>query len=490
MIMRKVENQNKEFKQAWNENCFKTICAFANTAGGKLIIGIDDAGKTVGVKDAARYLDDIPNKTKDILGITPDVTLQKKTGKDIIEVTVAPSSAPISYHGRFYTRSGSSSIEIKGHELVELLMQKSGRSWDGFIEKSATLKDIDTAAINKFRKLAAKKIPLIAGEKSVQAILLKLNLLERGKLRRAALLLFGKNPKKFYMTAYIKIGKFVSATDLISTDDIEGNLFDQVDKAIEILRIKYLLSNISYEGIYRKDNMEYPEEALREAIINAVIHRNYMGAHTQLRIDPASLNLWNEGVLPPGIGIDDLKKWHLSKPRNEFLADVFFKAGMIEAWGRGTIKIVDECKKAGLPEPEFREEFGGLSVHFHKADKVTNKAQVKAQEAQVETKPKQSGEQTRRQPESRPESQPESRPESLNILVVRRLSQAPLSKAELSASLGHKEISGQLNKIIRELLQNKIIEYTIPAKPQSRLQKYRLTAKGRRILARVQGDKK
>lgn len=133
-----------------------------------------------------------------------------------------------------------------------------------------------------------------------------------------------------------------------------------------MLRVKYLLSNITYEGIYRKDNMEYPEEALREAIINAVIHRSYMGAHTQLRIDPDSLNLWNEGALPPDIKIDDLKKWHLSRPRNEFLADAFFKAGMIEAWGRGTIRIVDECKKAGLPEPEFREEFGGFSVRFRK----------------------------------------------------------------------------------------------------------------------------
>ncbi|KAF0156634.1 MAG: ATP-dependent DNA helicase RecG [Syntrophaceae bacterium] len=365
--MRKVENQNKEFKQTWNDNCLKTICAFANTGGGKLYIGIDDEGKPVGVKDAARFLDDIPNKTKDILGITPDVSINKKTGKDIIEVSVSPSSAPISYHGRFFTRSGSSSIEIKGHELVDLLMQKSGRSWDGFIEEGATLKDIDTSAINKFRKLAAKKIPQIAAEKNVQAILQKLNLLEKGKLRRAAVLLFGKNPKKFHVTAYIKIGKFISATDLISTDDVEGNLFDQVDKAIEMLRIKYLLSNITYEGIYRKDNMEYPEEALREAIINAVIHRNYMGAHTQLRIDPDSLNLWNEGGLPPGIAVEDLKKWHLSRPRNELLADVFFKAGMIEAWGRGTIKIVDECKKAGLPEPDFKEEFGGLSVRFRKA---------------------------------------------------------------------------------------------------------------------------
>ncbi|MFA4911628.1 MAG: ATP-binding protein [Desulfobacteria bacterium] len=378
--MRKVENQNKEFKQAWNENCLKTICAFANTAGGKLYIGIDDAGKAVGVKDAARYLDDIPNKTKDILGITPEVTVKKVAGKEIIEVSVAYSSAPISYHGRFYRRSGSSSVEIKGHELAELLIEKSGRSWDGFIEEGATLKDIDTGAINKFRKLAAERIPFIKGEKTAQEVLHKLNLMENDKLRRAALLLFGKNPKKFHMTAYIKIGKFANDIDLISTDDIEGNLFRQVDKVMEILRIKYLLSNISYEGIYRKDNMEYPEDALREAIINAVIHRSYMGAHTQLRISPGGLNLWNAGGLPPGIAIDDLKKWHLSKPRNEFLADVFFKGGMIEAWGRGTIKIVDECKKAGLPEPEFREEFRGFSVFFRKGksgERVVDKVGVK-----------------------------------------------------------------------------------------------------------------
>jgi len=365
--MGKAENQNREYKRSWNENCLKTICGFANSSGGKLYIGVDDEGKPIGVKDSARYLADIPNITRDILGITPEITQKKKAGKDIIEVAVAPSSAPISYHGRFYTRSGSSAIEIKGHELAELLMEKSGRSWDGFLEEGATLKDIDADAINIFRKLAAKRIPLIAGEKSVKAILQKLNLMEKGKLRRAALLLFGKDPKKFYMTAYIKIGKFANDIDLISTDDIEGNIFSQVDKALEMLRVKYLLSNISYEGIYRKDNMEYPEEALREAIINAVIHRSYMGAHTQLKISPEGLNLWNEGGLPISIRIADLKKWHKSKPRNEFLADVFFKAGMIEAWGRGTVKIVDECKKAGLPEPEFLEEFGGFSVYFRKA---------------------------------------------------------------------------------------------------------------------------
>jgi len=160
---------------------------------------------------------------------------------------------------------------------------------------------------------------------------------------------------------------------------------------------------------------------------------------------------------------------------------------MIEAWGRGTIKIVDECKKAGLPEPEFRQEFGGLSVRFRKADKAHERAQV---EDQVGTKSKQHRVQIGRQLESQPESRPESRPESLDIRIIRRLVPTPLSKAELSALLGQKEISGQLNKIIRELLQKKVIEYTIPDKPNSRMQKYLLTDKGRKILVTIQGDKK
>ena len=105
---------------------------------------------------------------------------------------------------------------------------------------------------------------------------------------------------------------------------------------------------------------------MREAIINAVIHRDYIGPHIQLKIYPDKLTLWNIGTLPVEIKIDDLKKPHSSHPKNELLADIFFKAGLIEIWGRGTIKITDECKKAGLPEPEFKQEFGGLSVCFFK----------------------------------------------------------------------------------------------------------------------------
>lgn len=107
----------------------------------------------------------------------------------------------------------------------------------------------------------------------------KLNLIDNGKIKRAAILLFGKNPKRFWTSAYTKVGKFKTDTDIISSDDIEGNLFEQVEKTIDLLRTKYLISEIRFEGIYRKEELEYPEEALREAIINAVIHRDYIGPH-------------------------------------------------------------------------------------------------------------------------------------------------------------------------------------------------------------------
>jgi ATP-dependent DNA helicase RecG len=364
--MIKDESQTTEFKSSWRDEHLKVICAFANTEGGKLVIGIDDKGNPIGVKNSKRLLEDIPNKTKDILGIIPKVTIENKKGKDIIEVHIDPSYAPISYKGQFFVRSGSTVQELKGKELTRFLISKSGRDWEEYVEEKSSINDVNFETLDKFRELSAKRLTFAKEEKGNIKLLEKLNLIEDEKLKRAAILLFGKNPKKCFTSAYIKIGKFLSDTDIVSSDDIEGNLFEQVEKTIELLRTKYLISEIKFEGIYRKEKLEYPEEALREAIINAVIHRDYIGAHTQLKIYPDKITLWNVGTLAKEIKIEDLKRSHASYPKNELLADVFFKAGLIEAWGRGTIKITDECKKAGLPEPEFKQEFGGFSVYFYK----------------------------------------------------------------------------------------------------------------------------
>jgi len=279
------EQQNIEFKAQWTDTILKTACAFANTNGGSIYIGIDDNGNPVELENVRKLMEDIPNKIKNIIGIVPNVNLIEKGGNQIIKIDIESYKYPVSYKGAFYKRCGSTDTELSGAELTRFLLQKSGFVWDQTIEPSATLEDIKLETLNHFKQLSQKRLSFISTEDDIKLLLEKLNLIENGNLKRAAILLFGKNPRKFFITSYMQIGRFVSESEVISSDIIEGNLFEQVEKAIEILRIKYLQNRFYYEGIVRKEDLEIPEAALREGIINAVIHRDYMiSAQTQLRV--------------------------------------------------------------------------------------------------------------------------------------------------------------------------------------------------------------
>ncbi len=362
--MKKKESHSLEFKQSWRNEYLKVVSAFANTDGGVLFIGLDDKGNPVTLKNVKKLLEDIPNIIRNKLGIIPSVELDKEGA---IKITIDPHSVPISYNGKYYLRSGSTVQELKGKELADFLIKKSGNTWDEVIEDKATFKNLKVDTIEKFRKYAVDRIPSIAEESDIKNLLQKLKLVDGNKLKRAAILLFGNDPQQFYLQALVKIGKFLTETDIQFTDIIHGNLFEQVENSIEILRTKYLISNIKYEGIRRRDILEYPLEALREAIINALIHREYFGtSHIQIRVYPDKLLIMNEGKLPPEVPVEKLKTNHLSKPRNRLLAEIFYYAGFIESWGRGTLKIVNNCIKQGLPEPDFTEENGVMTVFFYK----------------------------------------------------------------------------------------------------------------------------
>jgi ATP-dependent DNA helicase RecG len=146
----------------------------------------------------------------------------------------------------------------------------------------------------------------------------------------------------------------------------EGNIIVLLRNVLERLDQKYLIKNITFEGMYRIETLEYPTVALRETLLNSMVHRSYMGSFSQMRVYDNKINLWNEGGLPEGISLESLKRSHKSKPRNLLIADVCFKGGLIDAWGRGTISIIDACKAAGLPEPELIEEDGGFMVTLFK----------------------------------------------------------------------------------------------------------------------------
>ena len=364
-----AENQNIEWKESWRDEYLKWICGFANAKGGKIYIGKNDKGKVIGVKNYKRLMDDIPNKIQTLLGIICDVDLHEKDGKHYIEIDVKPYDVPISYQGKYHYRSGSTKQELRGNALNEFLLKKAGKTWDDVIEPRVDISDIDTTAIEAFKRGAAKskRLPFIKNEKDITSILENLLLTENENLKRSAVLLFGKNPERFYINAFVKIGKFgTSDTDLKYQEIVEGNAYQLADRVLEVLDRKFFVSPISYDGLQRVEGWEYPYEAIRETILNAIVHRNYMGAPIQISVYDDKLIVWNEGNLPDDMTVEDLKKKHSSRPHNPILAGAFFKGGLIEAWGRGTLKIVDECKKAGLPEPDIEKNSGGISVTVFK----------------------------------------------------------------------------------------------------------------------------
>jgi ATP-dependent DNA helicase RecG len=363
------ENQNIEWKENWRDEYLKWICGFANAKGGKIIIGKNDNGDIVGVANAKRLMEDIPNKIQTQLGIICDVDLKNEDGKEFIEIDVKPYDVLISYQGKYYYRSGSTKQEIRGSALNNFLLKKAGKTWDDVVEPRANLKDIDLSAIEAFKKgaTASKRLPFIAEEKNIEQILDNLLLLEDGNLKRSAVLLFGKNPCRFFINAFVKIGRFGQTDDDLRFQEIiEGNAFQLADKTLEILDRKFFVSPISYKGLQRVENWEYPYEAIREVILNAIVHRDYMGAPIQISVYDDKLIVWNEGSLPKDLTFEDLKRKHSSRPHNPILASAFFKGGLIEAWGRGTIKIINECKNAGLPEPLIENVSGGISVTLFK----------------------------------------------------------------------------------------------------------------------------
>jgi ATP-dependent DNA helicase RecG len=334
------ESHNTEYKQKWNDDCLKAISAMANTNGGILYIGLDDRGNPVELRNTKKLLEDIPNTVRNKLNILPSVELDVNAGHKIIRITIQPSSSPVSFKGKYYLRSGSTVQELRGKELSDFLLRKTGTSWDDGIEEHCEVREIDQSTIVEFKRLAVDRLPGIVNENDPSMILDKLNLVQTNLLKRAAVLLFASNPQRFYSHGVIKIGKFRTDTDIQTTDIVNGNLFQQV---------------------------EYPYEALREAIINALIHRDYRGfSQIQIRVYSNKMIIMNEGGLPPEITIEDLKRNHLSKPRNKLLANVFYFAGYIEAWGRGTLKIVEKCRDQGLPEPEFHNDHGVMSVTFYR----------------------------------------------------------------------------------------------------------------------------
>ncbi|RKU30937.1 transcriptional regulator [Candidatus Poribacteria bacterium] len=329
----------------------------------------------------------------------------------------------------------------------------------------ASLDDLDIEQMRRFIRIArgAREFPLTEGT-STKELLGHLNLLNGERPTNAAVLAFGKAPQQFLISSEVKCAHFHGtevAKPIPSYQVYKGTAFQLVDQAVDFVLSKIALSvGTRAESTQAPVSYEIPKEVVREAIVNAVAHRDYTSnASVQVMLFSDRLEVLNPGRLPPPLTLEQLRDTHPSVPNNRLLARSLYLTQYIEEMGTGTLDMIRQCGDAGLREPEFTDS-GGFKTTIWRA-KSTEQIKV----------------------------QPVSLRGELKSRVLNLLTHGPMSRSKLSQQLGHKEISGQLNKVVRELLTDKMIEYTLPEKPTSPRQQYRLTDNGRTELANLKSRK-
>lgn len=351
-----VESQNIEWKESWRDEYLKWICGFANAGGGRIYIGVDDAGKVVGVQNGKRLLEEIPNKIQTNLGFLADVNLLSKNNLEYIEIIVSPSSYPVSYKGEYHFRSGSTKQVLRGTALTEFISSKIGIRWEDSVIEGVTVEDLDKESFDIFRREAVRSKRMTKDDLNMSnaELLDSLDLLKDGKLTRAAVLLFHRTPQKWMFGTYTRIGKFGKGSDLQYQDEVIGSLFMQAERVIELIYLKYLKAPVTYDNLTRVETYPFPKEAVREALYNALVHSRWSaGIPIQVRIEDDAMYISNECVFPSDWTMESLLQRHQSRPYNPKIARAFFRAGYIESWGRGIQKIFEVCNEYGALQPEY-----------------------------------------------------------------------------------------------------------------------------------------
>ena len=300
--------------------------------------------------------------------IIPEIEIGTIDGKNVAVIWIKEFPIkPVSVKGRCFRRVGNSNRVVQTHEIVEMHLQSTGMSWDRLPVTNALIDEIDLEKVKQYIESArdAGRRKISGGEKPLQ-ILEKLEVIKDGKVTWAAILLFYKHPQRFLSQAVIHCGKFKEETIVVDDRMIEGTVIEQIEEALDFIRKNINVKFVMTGKPARQEVWDYPLEALREAVINAICHRDYtVPSNTEVRIYDDELIVWNPGGLPLGLTVEDLYKPHPSVLRNKGIGGIFYDMGLIEQWGSGIEKMRKACIKAGIPEPKF-EEHQGFRVIFRK----------------------------------------------------------------------------------------------------------------------------
>jgi len=254
-------------------------------------------------------------------------------------------------------------------EYFYLYNQSNQDLWEKSTNNSCTISDLDKNRIKEVIRTAVieKRMPESALSESIPTILKKLNLINNNKLTNAAVILFCKKEDLQFMQSNIRLARFkgIDKSEFLDNKTFRANAFDLYDKAMDFLHFTLPVAARIEEGkAERVETPTIPYKVLREAIVNALAHRDYShpGGSVFIAVYDDRVNISNIGALPKGLELKQLPKEHPSIPRNPLIARVFYLCKKIEGWGRGTIDMIENCKKAGNPIPKYEEIGNSFSV--------------------------------------------------------------------------------------------------------------------------------
>ncbi len=486
------EGPRLEFKRSTGElrDAMRTVCAFLNAEGGTVLFGVRPDGRIEGQQVADATLRDVAQQ----LGrFEPPVVLQPERiriggDREVLALRVEPVGdiVPFAYDGRAYERIASTTRVMAQASYEALLLERmhSRQRWENR-PADVAVRDIDRDELLKMVR-AARSAGRLAGPagRSVTDILDRLGLRVGGRILRAAVVLFGRKFLPHYPQCELRMARFrgTDKTEFLDQNQIRAGAFRLLEEA-EVFCQRHLpvAARIVPGRLRRVESHLIPPEGLREILANAFMHRDYSiaGGAVSLAIYDDRVEIWSQGGFPRGITPELLKQEHPSVPRNPLIAEAFHRVGYVERWGRGTNRVIEMCRQAHTPEPEFEEIAGAAVVRFRV--KVGTTAQVTGQVAGQVT-----GQVAGQAPgqvagQAAGQVAPQVARRLRGILQAARL---PRSREQLQRAAGIASREHFTRKYLDTLLRAGLLELTIPDKPRSGLQRYRLTRAGQRYLAR------
>jgi len=378
-LVKEGEGPTLEFKRSTGElkEGMQTICGFLNSKGGTVLFGVNRKGEVEGQQVSEQTLHEI---TAAFGRFEPPVNVQVgrikvQADREVIALHTDANhdSVPFTFDGRAYERIGNTTRKMSQERYESLLLDRAHarRRWENQPSVDIKLSDLDREEILRVRETAIQQRRISAGTSTnIGDILDRMGLRRDGVITQAALVLFGKKFLPDYPQCMLKMGRFRGISvlgDILDNRQEHINAFAIVREGMAFLDRTLPLAARFPEGrIQREDRLPVPPNALREIILNAVMHRDYTdpGGFVAIAVFDDRIEIRSAGTLPPGITIDMLSGPHLSKQRNPLIAEAFHRTGDVEIWGRGTNRVIAECKAHGILPPSFEERQGWMVVTF------------------------------------------------------------------------------------------------------------------------------